>query len=1205
MYLLYDAIQLRNSCLGNSLLIKRTQWTSVTRDLNSLNVARLQNAARELAADHVTKDPLVRRLLKNLTAIGVQVPGSFFHKLQMRAEIRGLLVREGMPAFWMTINPSDLQNPLVLVLAGVQLSTDNLSKEISTIRQDVATADPVAVARFFHYTCRAVLDGLLGGRPSKTGVLGDISNYFGVVESNGRGMLHLHALVWVRGNLGFAQLRDRVLADDAFANRLICFLESVIMHSIHNPDLDSPDTVISRAAPSTSAAESDPKFMEKIFHDSNSVARIKQLHSKHHTATCFKYSGRLSTKNNCRFGMPRDLVEVSGVDNFGIVHLARNNAWVNPWNPYIASCIRSNHDISWIPTVSKSLSLLYYITNYATKDDASPWQMVTKAALLRQMIDRASSNVSPTTTDLRVRQNGMNNFALRCFNSLSQDREISGVQVASTLLQLPFYYTLNYNFTRINLWWLRQYVRAVIQPEQIQRTSSTNPIAEEPCNYDHVAAAPTSIFDNYKFRGDLLSPLSIFEYCMLVGTKRIQDSSTHDITFNDQHPKYHTHLQRLARSQAQTATVTLQGELTEFQAAEDSVPGGHPTTTAIQNDLAEILLGLFVPWENLASLVQRIPTQAENPHSKLHQIWTLVEPTLPAYCRTFAQNIDLLRKSKDDCQADAVFRKRTSQHTSMIDHELADPPYSDSDSGNEAPYPLSTEPESLSSETLIAALFSTSTRWAQEVQDAQTHIAALAANSFRRLSLQPQYFRPIRISDNLLYESSGLQLVPLPTLQEWQIQLKRVTTLETQDPYAGSSTNDVSYLDDFNLDITNGFLVPLLTDSDISSSTLQRDSRVGENPTGASLTLLVCETVPLNGKQRLVVQKILSQALDYSNHPSGSHQNQTLLYIGGEGGVGKSQIVKAIVAGMDLINRKDEIILMAPTGAAADIIGGNTYHTSLGISLNRFRQAGVSARVRRLWSQKTIMIIDEVSMIDQSALGIINMHCKAARLLDRDSSDLFGGLPVVILMGDFHQFPPVQGQPLWKLPRSETDQDGKLIWSRFKQVVILDEQMRQTEDLQYRSLLTRARSGTFTYDDMLTLNSKVITSLDSPGLQKATAITKLNALRHVINRFQIERFARANGQKIFIFPALHTRTKSSDATNLRLRADDLLSLPEQGTKIPFPGLLLYTPSMPAMILTNICTPAGLVNGATGKAIGIVVDVACESSTKEVLSKYHS
>ncbi|CEO59600.1 hypothetical protein PMG11_04272 [Penicillium brasilianum] len=234
MYLLYDVIQLRNSSLGNSLLIKRSQWDSVTRDLNSLNVDRLKKASEELAANQITADPLVRRLLKNITAIGVQVPGSFFQKLQLRAELRGLLVREGMPAFWLTLNPSDLQNPLVLVLAGVQCSTERSANVASTIRQATATSDPAAVARFFHYTCKAVLDGLLGSKPNDIGILGDVSNYFGVVETNGRGMLHLHALVWLRGNLGFIELRNRILADGQFANRMISFLESVIMHSLHD-----------------------------------------------------------------------------------------------------------------------------------------------------------------------------------------------------------------------------------------------------------------------------------------------------------------------------------------------------------------------------------------------------------------------------------------------------------------------------------------------------------------------------------------------------------------------------------------------------------------------------------------------------------------------------------------------------------------------------------------------------------------------------------------------------------------------------------------------------------------------------------------------------------------------------------------------------------------------------------------------------------
>ena len=60
-----------------------------------------------------------------------------------------------------------------------------------------------------------------------------------------------------------------------------------------------------------------------------------------------------------------------------------------------------------------------------------------------------------------------------------------------------------------------------------------------------------------------------------------------------------------------------------------------------------------------------------------------------------------------------------------------------------------------------------------------------------------------------------------------------------------------------------------------------------------------------------------------------------LLYVGGEGGVGKSQVIKAVITGMDLIKRKNEVILLAPTGAAADNIGGNTIHTALGISITK------------------------------------------------------------------------------------------------------------------------------------------------------------------------------------------------------------------------------------------------------------------------------
>jgi hypothetical protein len=688
---------------------------------------------------------------------------------------------------------------------------------------------------------------------------------------------------------------------------------------------------------------------------------------------------------------------------------------------------------------------------------------------------------------------------------------------------------------------------------------------------------------------------------MVVRTKRLQDATTEDIPFHETHPRHHTHLQRLARSASQTATVTLQGELTEFQSSEDSMPGGHPTTRAIQNDLAEIFLGLFIPWQNLQSLVRQTPTDSAT-SLDLHHIWMCIEPTLSPYVRTFAQNIELLRKSKTDCQADAVLRNRSAQNTSSVDQELTSPPYPVSDFENVSTRFSQHVEDSISKETLLAAFFAIGRGWSKEANDAQRRIPTLTSTSLPFSPLQLDNFEPIQISNSTLYESTGLQSFPVFTLQDWKTRLQDITKAANQDTQPGMPTATASDLDDFNLGLADDVLVPILTESDLSLDLQHRRSEIGQNPTGASLISLVRDIIPLNEKQGLVVERVVSNLLACINHPyDSSMRKQNLLYVGGEGGVDKSQIIKAIVAAMDLVHRKDEVILMAPTGAAADIIGGSTYHTSLGISLNRYRRGGVGPRVRRLWSRKTVMIIDEVSMIDLSALSIINTHCKIARSLDRSSPHLFGGLPVVILMGDFHQFPPVKGQALWKHPRNDTEQDGKLIWDQFQQVIILHEQMRQAEDIPYRNLLSRARSGTLTSDDLSTLNSKAITSLTDPHLQTATVIVKLNSLRHVINRLQIERFARARHQNIIVFPAFHTRTRSSGPTPLQLRADDLLGLPEQGAKVPFPGLILYTLCMPTMVLTNICTPAGLVNGATGQTMGIAIDPEGES----LLNTYHT
>jgi len=885
--------------------------------------------------------------------------------------------------------------------------------------------------------------------------------------------------------------------------------------------------------------------------------------------------------------MPRELRPNSEFDELGVIHLTRNHGWVNPWNPAIASCIRSNQDISWIPTMAKTLCLIYYITNYATKDDVSPYQMLAKAALLKQSIEKAKATLTPDANDLRIRKKDMDQFALRCFNTLSHDREISGVQIASTLLQLPTYYTRNYSFVQVNLWWLRQYVRAVIDPAQSGVDDSIDLMGDEQCAYQPGDKAPVSRFDNYKWRGPYLAHLSFFEYCMLVQTKSVRDAIAADLEFDPKHPKQGVYVQHLARKKSQVATVTFNGQLSQFQADEEGVAGGHPVTTAMQNDLVEVLFGLFVPWNQLPALTRQYTADYGTTQDAYTKIWSIVEPTLSPHNRNFASNIELLRKSKEDSRIDTVLRRAMNGSEDTFDHDLHDEVAADLDFDVEEP--LDALNEDFSTETLITAYHSVVLSWRKESLIAGQRIPTLLAGTTQARGLQLESLVPLDIFRLDTYAISGLRFFPPATLQRWESQIKGLIKFhETED--VGVEERLAHEMDDFDLDIEDGVLHPILTSPESAPNIADRRSQVGDNPTGSSLTLLVNEDISLNEKQRFVVERVLSGALAWATHAyDASKRDQKLLYVGGGGGVGKSQIIKAIVAGMDLICRKEEVILMAPTGAAADNISGNTYHTALGISIAKTQKTIVSSRVRKLWSRKTVMIIDEVSMTDLSMLSTINNQCKIARSLDRSSPDLFGGLPIVILMGDFHQFPPVRGPALWREPRIGNDEDanGRIIWHQFTDVIVLDQQMRQADAPAFRDLLGRARAATLTEDDLALLNSKTTTSLLAPDLENATTVVKLNVLRHHINRLQMEHFARTRSQRIYVFPALHRRIRTTGPS--RLYAEDLLQQTDQGTRVPFPGLFLYTREMPAILLTNICTALGQVNGARGIASGIVVD----------------
>src|SRR5271163_1822655 len=161
MYLLYDVIQRRKSALGNSLLVKRGDYQVVQDVISSLTHQQLIAAAQSLRLTQKTSDPAIATLRRAIQTVAARVPNSFAQKQDMRLHIRALFIEFGLPAFWLTINPSDLRDPLVVKLAGITLPTDGFERVTAAIRRKTATMNPAAVAHFFHNLCTAILEGLI------------------------------------------------------------------------------------------------------------------------------------------------------------------------------------------------------------------------------------------------------------------------------------------------------------------------------------------------------------------------------------------------------------------------------------------------------------------------------------------------------------------------------------------------------------------------------------------------------------------------------------------------------------------------------------------------------------------------------------------------------------------------------------------------------------------------------------------------------------------------------------------------------------------------------------------------------------------------------------------------------------------------------------------------------------------------------------
>ena len=308
-------------------------------------------------------------------------------------------------------------------------------------------------------------------------------------------------------------------------------------------------------------------------------------------------------------------------------------------------------------------------------------------------------------------------------------------------------------------------------------------------------------------------------------------------------------------------------------------------------------------------------------------------------------------------------------------------------------------------------------------------------------------------------------------------------------------------------------------------------------------------------------------------------------------------------------------MIVAPTGTAAALLAGSTYHYMFG--LNEKADENISnnqlAQLRSRLQGVDYIFFDEVSML--SCRDMYRISTRMAKIFN-EAELPWGGINM-IFAGDFAQLPPALGQENASLysrkvgftSTSCSEQEsaiGKALWHQVTTVVILRENMRQRlqtkEDIQLRQALTNMRYKACIPEDIVFLRSRISSNL--PGrlsvkdkeFRQVSIITAFNIHKDEINRLGSMRFSEETSQPLVDFFSNDTisnshqrkkgrssfSSKHSKASTISSKVQEVLwNQPHSSNTKCIPGKLSLCIGMPVMIRNNSATELCITRGQEG------------------------
>jgi hypothetical protein len=407
-------------------------------------------------------------------------------------------------------------------------------------------------------------------------------------------------------------------------------------------------------------------------------------------------------------------------------------------------------------------------------------------------------------------------------------------------------------------------------------------------------------------------------------------------------------------------------------------------------------------------------------------------------------------------------------------------------------------------------------------------------------------------------------------------------------------------------------IIPADLEAELRSGGPSTSLQLGPSTSFSESGRQVAEILTLNRRQSIALQ-LLCRQVDRV-HGNEQSPSQLCQFVGGEGGTGKSRVIDAVVALFASKGMLHRLLVTGTSGTAAAGINGITIHSACNVSVDRSRTAlnsgpgqiqgphstplCVDGQMRMDWQEKEMLVIDEISMLGARTLYAVNERLCVLRGCTQD----FGGIPIVLFLGDFKQFRPVQERSILVPSREFPWDDGKtfkveqryqhdkahMLWKRFTKVVMLNEQVRAADDLQLQRLLTRIRQGVADQTDVDLLNNTCYQEgRQIPWESGITAVTPLNRNRWNLNIEATLSYRKQHQAQVRIFISEH-KWKGGQPTE-----EEALMILSYGddSSVPVPAIFMFVPGMPVVVNRNTYQGLKLVNGSNYKALEVIVDQA--------------